>query len=137
MERKIIYSKKYMDENDEMEKLLRAQSNGQNCLDSSLLSKEATEGLLKLLKSQDNDEPLDDELSPECRKFMLKCIYISDFNYLNLDITQTSRELIAEFQTDYANYNDFKDIYLLADKIEFNAVSEIFMSIKFTFILHK
>lgn len=137
MEKKTLYLKKYMVENDGLDRMLMTQTEAPGNALSSKLSEEAAAGLLRFLESQNTDEPLDEELSSEGRQFMLKCIYISEFNYYNLEVTQTPRELIADFNADYANFKDFEEVYHLADKIELSAKNDMFMSIKFIYKLHK
>ena len=107
--------------------------------DISLLSEKAQSGLIDYVfeKAEEENEPLDENLSQEACDFVEKCVNISKENYLNLTVTQTSRELIAEFTPYYAEYEYFGEIYRLADKIIMTPVNDMLFSIKFTLILRK
>ena len=107
--------------------------------DISLLSEKAQSGLIDYVfeKAEEENEPPDENLSQEACDFVEKCVNISKDNYLNLTVTQTLRELIAEFTPYYAEYEYFGEIYRLADKIIMTPVNDMLFSIKFTLILRK
>ena len=138
MKKKILYHMDYLDTDDEDEQMLR------DCMpikfdEGNGLSAEVQASLAKFLIDQTvkDNEPIADEVSEECEIFIIKCKYISEIHYHNIEIYQTSREVVANFKLSSANYHDFDELYPIAHKIEFGPYNSRLCSVKFTYDLRE
>lgn len=134
MHKKILYAQDYLDTEDAEDIILRKYAENTDIG----LSPEAEANLWKFMIDQHKKdlEPIEDELSEECEVFILKCKYLSKLHVHNIEISQTSREVIADFRVNQADFHDFDELYKLAHKIEFNPYNERLCSIQFIYKLH-
>ena len=137
MNKKVLYSKDYLDMEDDDDQIIRDYMQLQ-IDDGNGLSKEVQASLGKFVIDQvmKDLEPIEDEVSEECEFFILKCKYVSESHIHNIEIYQTSREVVADFRVTQVDYHDFDELYPLAHKIEFNAYNERLCSVKFVYNLH-